>query len=313
MRIAVFCATRRGYLFLQKLRELAPEHELVVCSFREAPAEPRYFDDIRDFATARGVSFFEARSTADPKFAAWWLRDPVDLMFTVSWRFLIPAIVYRHAHLGAFVFHDSLLPNYRGFSPTVWSMINGENHTGVTLFAMSDDVDAGDIVDQVSVSIGPDDYIADVLGRVTSSYLDVLERNLARLLVGQAPLRTQDATRATYNCKRTLEDNRIDWHWPTDRIYNLIRAVAKPYPGATTMLHGEPLWIWEAVRVTSPRRFVGRVPGRIIEIHPSEGTVVLTGDGALLLTRVQRANGDIVCAAEILNSFSQTLGNANAV
>ena len=59
-----------------------------------------------------------------------------------------PLHIYARARLGAFVFHDSLLPEYRGFAPTVWAIVNGRDHTGATLCHMADEVDSGDIVDQ---------------------------------------------------------------------------------------------------------------------------------------------------------------------
>lgn len=80
------------------------------------------------------------------------------------------------------------LPEYRGFSPTVWAIINGEDHTGVTLFKIAEEVDAGDIVDQERVPIGPDDTIAVVIERVTQTYLDLLERNLDGLINGTVRL-----------------------------------------------------------------------------------------------------------------------------
>src|SRR5690606_18388029 len=125
-----------------------------------------------------------------------------------------PSAIYERARLGAFVFHDSLLPAYRGFSPTVWAIINGEDNTGVTLFHMADDVDSGDIVAQQRVSIAPDETIADVLENVTQAYLSVLESYLPALMDGSAPRIPQEHEAATYTCKRLPEDNAIDWHAP---------------------------------------------------------------------------------------------------
>ena len=135
MRIALFCATRRGQRFLQKLHELRPEADLLVFSFAEEPWEPPFLDDIRRLTLDCGGQFFEAKQVGAARWADLWESTPVDLMLAVSWRYIIPPRVYERARLGAYVFHDSLLPEYRGFSPTVWAMINGEDHTGVTLLA----------------------------------------------------------------------------------------------------------------------------------------------------------------------------------
>jgi methionyl-tRNA formyltransferase len=308
MRIVTLCATQRGYRFIEKLAELVPESELVVFSFREEPWEPPYLDDIRKLTLAKGGQFFETRRVGSSKWVQFWESSPMDLLFAVSWRFMVPTSVYDRARLGAFVFHDSMLPEYRGFSPTVWSIINGEDHTGVTLFEIAEGVDEGDIIAQKRVPIGPDDPIAVVLERVTQTYLDLLEQNLGSLINRNAPRHPQDHSRATYTSKRLPEDNQIEWTASTKSIYNLIRAVSAPYPGAFTYLLGEEIRIWSAIRMSANRNYVGRVAGRIVEVRPGEGSVVLTGDGSLLLTKLQMEGGEVTCAANILKSLSQTLG-----
>jgi methionyl-tRNA formyltransferase len=308
MRIVTLCATQRGYRFIEKLAELVPESELVVFSFREEPWEPPYLDDIRKLTLAKGGQFFETRRVGSSKWVQFWESSPMDLLFAVSWRFMVPTSVYDRARLGAFVFHDSMLPEYRGFSPTVWSIINGEDHTGVTLFEFAEGVDEGDIIAQKRVPIGPDDPIAVVLERVTQTYLDLLEQNLGSLINRNAPRHPQDHSRATYTSKRLPEDNQIEWTASTKSIYNLIRAVSAPYPGAFTYLLGEEIRIWSAIRMSANRNYVGRVAGRIVEVRPGEGSVVLTGDGSLLLTKLQMEGGEVTCAANILRSLSQTLG-----
>lgn len=304
MHIVLLGATRRGCRVLEKLIALAPDAELTVFSFREEPHEPPFLDDMRALAEAHGAQFYAARRIGAQR--EFWAATPVDLMLVVSWRYLIPAEIYRRPARGTFVFHDALLPEYRGFAPTVWAMINGEDHTGATLFAIADAVDSGDIVAQQRVPIAPDATIAEVIEDVTQAYLDLLQANLPALLAGTAARTPQDQRRATFTCKRLPDDNRLDWTQPTTSLYNLIRAVTAPYPGAFTTLAGRKLIVWAARPVE--RRYVGRVPGRVVEVRPGEGSVVLTGDGALLITEVQLDGEPRVGAADVLNSLAQTLG-----
>ena len=306
-RIAVLCATRRGIQFVERLTQLAPDAALTVFSFREEPHEPPFFDALQALAEAHG-QFFEARKVGAEQWASFWRDTPPDLMFMVSWRYLVPPSIYHRARLGTYVFHDSLLPEYRGFSPTVWAILNGEDHTGVTLFEIAEGVDNGPIIAQRRIPIGPDDSIADVLPRVTDAYLDVLTEHLPALLAGTAPRMAQDHTQATYTCRRLPEDNRMDWSRPAAEIHNLIRAVTAPYPGAYTTLGGKPLRVWSAWRMPEYSRFVGVVPGRVVEILPGVGSVVLTGNGTLLVKDVQLADGPRQNAADVLNRLSHTLG-----
>ncbi len=306
-RVALLCATRRGLLVLRRLVELLPDADLLVFSFREEPGEPPFLDEIRDCATAAGARFHETRNVGSTALAGLWESEPVDLLLAVSWRYMVPPRVYERARRGAFVFHDSLLPTYRGFAPTVWAIVNGEAQTGVTLFHMVEGVDAGDIVDQQSVPIGPHDTIAELLERVTAVYVELLGRNLHALLDGTAPRRPQPHELATYTCRRSAEDNRIDWRAPTRATYDLVRAVTRPYPGAFTTLDGRRLRVWDARPARDGQRYVGRVPGRVVAVE-DEGVVVLTGDGALLLREVQLDDEAPQRAAALLKPPSTTLG-----
>lgn len=306
-RIVLLCATRRGYLFLEKLIEILPDSEKYVFSFREEPGEPPFFDDIRELITANGGQFFEAKQLDNDKMLSFWEHTPIDLMLVVSWRYMIPVSIYSKPRLGTFVFHDSLLPKYRGFSPTVWAIINGEEQTGVTLFEIAEEVDAGDIIDQESVPIRLDDTISNIMERVTKSYLNILERNIRGLIDGTANKYPQDHSQATYTCKRLIGDNKIDWTWPSIRIYNFIRAITSPYTGAYSYLKGKKITIWAAKCLPAFHSYTGSIPGRIVQVIPDIGSIVLTGNGALLLTEVQIEGGDIVCASDVLNSLRHTL------
>jgi methionyl-tRNA formyltransferase len=117
----------------------------------------------------------------------------------------------------------------------------------------------------------------------------------------------QNHALATYTCKRTLEDNEIQWDRATAEIYNLIRALSRPYPGAYTLLSGEKLRIWSARQIPVPV-YAGRIPGRVVKILPGEGILVLTGDGGLLVQDVQLEMGDVINASELIRSISLTLG-----
>jgi len=306
--ITDLAATHRRLSFVQRLARLKPQAQLTVFSFREEAHEPPFLDAIRALAEAHGAQFVETKQVHSDKYASFWKESPPDLLFSVNWRYLIPRSVYTCPPRGTFVFHDSLLPAYRGFSPTVWAMINGEDHTGVTLFEIADEVDSGAIVDQQRVPIGPQDTIAEVIERVTVTYLNLLESNLDALLDGTAPRTIQDHSKATFTSKWLPEDARIDWNWPARRIANMVRATTRPYPGAFTTLTAHKLTIWEAHVLEPAPKYVGRVPGRVIAFEPGGEAVVLAGEGALRLTSVQVEGGSEVPAGDVLNRLSLTLG-----
>ncbi|HEY4304183.1 MAG TPA: formyltransferase family protein [Gemmatimonadaceae bacterium] len=304
--IALLCATQRGLTILRRVRALAPEAELKVFSFREEPWEPPFLDDIAAFCREHSLAFVETRNVASAAAAPAW-EDGVDVALMVHWRYLVPAAVLAKVRRTCAVVHDSLLPEYRGFSPTVWAMINGEKQCGATLLHAADAVDAGHIIDQEAVPIGIDDTIATVTERVTGAYVAMIERTIAAMIRGDAPRIPQDHARATYTCKRTPEDARIDWRAGTDVIHNLIRASSRPYTGAYAYLGGRKLRIWSARPDEHATPFVGRIPGRVVQIVSGKGVGVLTGDGVIFLQSVQFDDDPEVCAAEVIRSISATL------
>jgi methionyl-tRNA formyltransferase len=278
VKIALLCATARGERFLRELAPLARGAELHVATFREEPWEPPFADAIGRAAAEAGAAF-SVRGEEDV-----FGGGPFDLLLAVNWRFYTGRALRERAAKGAWVFHDSLLPEYRGFSPTVWAIVNGEDHTGVTLLEMSENIDEGAIADQRRIAIAEGDTIASVMERVTEAYVEVLRANFGALCSGGVTLRPQDESRATYACKRLPDDNRIDWSAPSRRVLDLVRGVTRPYPGAWTALDGERLTVWSASADPSGGRYAGRVPGRIVALEPP---TVLTGDGAVVLHEIE--------------------------
>jgi len=303
MRIVLLCATTRGLRVLDRLIALTPDDDLAVCSFPEEPVEPPFLEAIRDRARAGGARFYESRRVGDVD-ELW--TGGVDLLLAVSWRYLLPRATYEQARRGAFVIHDSLLPSNRGFSPTVWAIANQEAWTGATLFFMGEEMDAGDIVDQRRVEIGGEDRIGEVMGRVTESYVDLLETNWADLRAGTPHRTPQDHARATYCRRRVPGDNEIDWTHSTERVYALIRAVTRPYAGAFSFLQGRKLTIWDA-RLVDGRDAPPAAPGAVVRSVPGKGTLVGTGDGMLLVTEVQLEGEPPRNAGEVLAGPSGAL------
>lgn len=308
MSIVLLCSTQRGKKFLKKLIELKDRRELVVFSFKEDPWEPPFLEDIRKLALEFDAKFFESKNVGKKEFDEFWNSNEIELILLVNWRYKIPKKIYERAKYGTFVLHDSLLPKYRGFSPTVWALINGEDITGVTLFKISEEIDEGKIVDQQIVPIHSEDNIESISLKLDQAYLDIFELNYNNLINGNIILKAQDSSKASYTCKISPEDAIIDWSWDTEKIYNLIRAYTFPYPGAYTFLKEKKIKILSARLLENPKNYVGNIPGKIVEIIPNEGSIVLTGNGSLLITKVEIDN-KIVCAAEVMNSIKLKLGN----
>jgi methionyl-tRNA formyltransferase len=147
--------------------------------------------------------------------------------------------------------------------------------------------DAGAIVDQEGVDIGPRDSAEDAFRKALPCARRVLERQIDPLLRGRAKETPQDDTQATYFGGRKPEDGRIDWTQTSTQIFNLVRAVTDPYPGAFTDIGPARLMVWWAEPESAAAQDQSGSPGEILSIDP---LVVATADGALELTRTEWRN-----------------------
>ena len=239
--LAVFAHSETGHECLRWLLDHGAKVALVV-THPDSSAES-HLPSVGDLARARGlqplvVDAPDASTTARVRDAA------PDLVLSFYFRHLLPAELLAIPKRGAFNLHGSLLPKYRGRAPVNWAVARGETETGATLHAMTGRADAGEIVDQEPVPIGPDDTAWEVQKRVTQAGVLLLERRLAELLAGTAPRRAQDEARATVFPRRTPEDGRIDWSRSAEEVHNLVRAVTHPYPGAFTDVFGGKTFLW---------------------------------------------------------------------
>jgi methionyl-tRNA formyltransferase len=207
-----------------------------------------------------------------------------DLMLSVYYRHMIGTKILALPRLGAWNMHGSLLPKYRGRAPINWAVLHGEPRIGMTLHRMVKSADAGAVVDQEGVEIGARDTAEQAFRKVLPCARRVLARQIDALLAGTARETPQDDSQATYFGGRKPEDGRIDWRQTSRNIFNLIRAVTDPYPGAFTDVNGSRLMIWWAEADSSAAKGKAGAPGEILSLSP---LVVATGDGALELTKTE--------------------------
>ena len=151
---------------------------------------------------------------------------------------MIPAEVLACAKIAALNMHGSLLPKYRGRAPVNWAILHGEIETGATLHVMEAKPDAGDIVEQSTVEIGPDETATDVFAKVSKAAVDTLTKALPELVLGRVSRKPNELGKGSYFGGRKPEDGRIHWNQSAFQVHNLVRAVAPPYPGAFTDYQG---------------------------------------------------------------------------
>lgn len=278
MRAVVFAYHNVGDRCLRVLHAQGVDVALVV-THRDRPDENIWFQRVADTAAELNLSFLYAEDPTDPALADAVRAARPDVIFSFYYRAMIPADVLAIAPHGAFNMHGSLLPKYRGRVPVNWAVLHGETETGATLHAMEARPDAGYIVDQTSVPILPDDTAGQVFEKVTVAAEQTLWRALPAMKAGQTPKRPNRLADGSYFSGRKPEDGRIDFSQPAAAVYNLIRAVAPPYPGAFTDIAGRRFIVAQARRLEGGPALAGLQPG----LHVLEGRIVaICGDGGAL-------------------------------
>ena len=277
VRAVVFAYHNVGVRCLQVLLAHGVEIAMVV-THDDNPSENIWFDSVEKLAGLHRIPVVKPVDPNAPEFVAEIAALKADFLFSFYYRMMFKPALLATAARGAFNMHGSLLPKYRGRVPVNWAIIKGETETGATLHEMVEKPDAGRIVDQAAVPILPNDNALEVFQKVTLAAELTLDRALPELIKGSAKMRVQDLSAGCYFGGRKAADGVIDWHDSAQNIHNLIRAVAPPYPGASTCIAGKPVIISKSL--LAPARFTHSNPG-FMNVS-SERCIALCGDGQML-------------------------------
>ena len=220
-----------------------------------------------------------------------------DLIFSINYLFIIERDLLAHPFC-AINLHGSLLPKYRGRTPHIWAIINGETETGITAHKMEEGCDTGNIFLQRKIPINWNETGADILMKFRKIYPEIVLEVISRFGENDLKQVFQDESKATYFWKRTPEDGKICWDWHKERIFNWVRAQANPYPGAFSYLEEKKIIIDEIE--FSDHGFDCRIPnGTIIEKYPH--VLVKTPNGIVSLSSIR--NQEMVQFLEVGKKF----------
>ena len=248
-----------------------------------------------------GIPVFEADSyfLTDEKTKMFMEENTFEIAVSMGWQRLIPKYVLDKFVYGVYGFHGNsgYLPFGRGRSPLNWSMILGDTRFNLNLFQYDEKADSPNVFATEMFSITPHDNIR------TAQYKNMIcSKNLIRKLLkayqeGSITVRTESKDFDSWYNKRTAADGKVDFHERTRTIYNLIRGVSEPFPGAFAVCGEQTVRIWEAHPFDEMIDFSGYRPGEIVDIFDGK-PIVRTVDGSLLIDRYESerelAVGDIL-------------------
>jgi methionyl-tRNA formyltransferase len=266
---------------------------------------------VKQFALAQHMPVAQPRSLRlDGRFPedAAAARDAIlaanaDVMVVAAYGLILPQWVLDAPRLGCLNIHASLLPRWRGAAPIHRAIEAGDAQTGVTIMQMDAGLDTGDMLLSEAVPVAADDTTGSLHDRLAVLGGRLIVEALELAACGGLHPVPQPQQGVSYAHKIEKAEACLDWTEPAAVIARRVRAF-NPFPGAFTALAGEPVKVWTAQAEAS--RSAG-VPGQVLAAG-ADGIRVMTGDGVLVLTELQRAGGKRLAAAEFLRGFALTPG-----
>lgn len=257
----------------------------------EAAAKRSGCADIASICVSAGIPVLEVANANSDECLEFLRRYSPDLLLVLGWSQILKDPLLSLPAIGVVGAHASVLPHNRGSAPVNWALIRGEDESGNTLMWLNAGVDTGEIIAQRAFPLELWDTCATVYGKVATSNQEMVAELIAQLEKGIRPGRAQPETDEPLLPRRRPEDGRIDWSSSATEVYNFVRALTRPYPGAFTQLEGEPLTVWSAGLMPPgclSEAPAGTVLGPVVSpVHAAVGVAVACGEGVIVLFEIE--------------------------
>ncbi|PTR28127.1 bifunctional UDP-4-amino-4-deoxy-L-arabinose formyltransferase/UDP-glucuronic acid oxidase ArnA [Pseudomonas sp. GV085] len=275
-----------------------------VFTHADDPKENAFYGSVAQLCARHGIAVHAPEDANHPLWIERIAKLDPDYIFSFYYRNLLSEALLATARKGAFNLHGSLLPRYRGRAPANWVLVNGETETGVTLHRMVKRADAGAIVAQRKVAIERSDTALSLHGKLRTAAAELLRDTLPALLQGKVSETPQDESKATVFGRRTPADGKLVWARPAEELFNLVRAVTQPYPGAFCAVGEHKLIVWSAEVAKGNE---GLAPGRVISVDPLR---IACGQDSLIINAGQRNdNGLYLSGPQLANELGLVDGS----
>jgi methionyl-tRNA formyltransferase len=267
--VALFLMNQKGLAVLQALlNDFGSSRVEMVVTAKDESVESDFCREIQELCQQSGIAVYDRKSypTVSSTYS-----------FSIGWRWLLRDL------RKLIIFHDSLLPRYRGFNPLVSYLLNKENEVGVTALFAQEHFDTGDIISQESTRISHPMRIQKAIELIAPLYCQLAVSLMKRIVEGAELNSTpQNSALATYSLWRDEQDYSIDWKRDAEYIQRFIYAVGNPYKGAATQINGTAARVHDA-DILDDLIFENRVPGKVFRIDQG-CPIVVCGKGLLKIT-----------------------------
>ena len=317
MRVVFFGTPTFAVPTLQMLLD-SPHEVVAVVTQPDKPAGRGHklnAPPVKVLALEHDIPVLQPKSVRTPEFAEQLRALAADVAVVVAYGKILPKAVLDAPRYGCLNVHASLLPAYRGAAPIQWAIINGEQHTGITIMQLDEGLDTGPMIARRELPILEDDDTLSLTNMLSYVGAELMVEVLAQLeRDGSLPKEAQDPEKASYAPLIEREMARIDWSKPAEKILWAVRGF-QPWPKTFTSLKGRELKITGAEACATEwvpeSAFDERIkPGTVVEIFKGRGFVVRTGGekGLVLVTRVQPPDKPEMGAQDFVNGGGLEIG-----
>lgn len=240
--------------------------------------------DLSSFSNSGNIPWIHASDINSEETINWIESKKPDVIFCFGWPNLLKEPILNLSKIGVVGFHPTQIPANRGRHPIIWTLALGLQETASSFFLMDSGADSGNIISQETIQVLSTDYAADLYEKITAVALSQLENLLPNLMAGNVIAIPQNLHDSNIWRKRSSTDGRIDWRMSSNSIYNLIRALSHPYPGAHFEYKNSEYKVFRAELVDNSQNNLE--PGKVLMAH--EGVVeVKCGEGAIRLLGIK--------------------------
>jgi methionyl-tRNA formyltransferase len=259
---------------------------------RELPSE------VKQLALRRGLRLVQPRSLRDEEIVAQLRSSAAQAMVVAAYGLILPSVLLNLFPAGCINIHASLLPRWRGAAPIQRAILAGDRETGISIMRMEQGLDTGPVYLTRTTPILPDDDAGSLHDRLATLGACCIKEALPQIADGSlAPMR-QPSNGVTYAHKITKSEAAVDWQRDSLELDRQVRAF-NPFPGAFSILRGEPVKIWRGLALAGRQG----VPGEILSCSP-DGIDVACGNGILKILELQRAGSRRLPVADFLRGLS---------
>ena len=302
---AVFLGSKKlGLAIIKSLIGISPEIKWTIIHPDDSDDPRSNLKDFQTFAKLQKLDLKIVPSSAATKQLLFDIKP--DIGIVSGWYTLLDYTTLSYVKKGLWGIHNSLLPKYRGCSPLVWSIINGDLSVGCSVFRISEGMDDGEIAHQVIVDNTSDDDIHSILNKIESKLILELPSVWQTLLFGEGSFISQFESEATYCGQRVACDGLIDWRQPAEYIHNFIKAQSRPYPCAFSYLNGEKVLFLKSR--SNELQYFG-TPGQVLKRNLDSVLVSCGNNTAIEILRIE-VNNKEVNVVDMFRSIKDRLTSA---